>query len=455
MQRFIVVLFVLLCAGCAGGGGGAMPTNAPAQTAPSGFKIPAKISAAVPPAPPAMTPPKPSSLTRRTSSGSAHPAFFAGETALANGVYYLTLPNGNVFGYYSYLSDPNYIYHFDMGFEYMTDANDGQGGIYFYDSPSGHWWYTSRSYEFPYLYDFTLNAILYYYPDTQNAGHYTTNPRYFYNFATSKVITLPGTVVWQTGGSGNLGQYTLVDSSNGQCAGVGPVINGSNASFTVTRNTSSTTYSGGSTCYRNQMSPMDPNNTSSNFLLTMGAHYTYYFQTVVTLNGNYLYQGAADGGIAADIPAIVWQTHSYGGSGQPCDLLVIQNTYKAYTAGSTQYGNPVAQGGLPTWNFHTCDESDFTGNAYNSADTLHDGEVDNWQIDTIAQIQGQSGGTVTVRRNGTVVYNAASHVCDSSTTECWWNFGPYMFYWQTTEEPPGWNSAGVTIQVNKMTLVQQ
>jgi hypothetical protein len=32
--------------------------------------------------------------------------------------------------------------------------------------------------------------VLYYYPDPNNPGHYTTNPRYFYNFATGQIITL-------------------------------------------------------------------------------------------------------------------------------------------------------------------------------------------------------------------------------------------------------------------------
>src|ERR1022692_4921911 len=118
-----------------------------------------------------------------------HPAFFTGEVALSNGVYYLQLPNGNLFGYYSYLSDQDYIYHFDMGYEYLFDANDGQSGIFFYDFASSTYFYTSPSYPFPYLYDFSLHAVLYYYPDTNNPGRYTSNPRYFYNFATGKIIT--------------------------------------------------------------------------------------------------------------------------------------------------------------------------------------------------------------------------------------------------------------------------
>ena len=129
---------------------------------------------------------------RSGSTVVVHPAFFNGEVALSNGVYYLQLPNGNVVGYYSYIpQDTRYIYHFDLGYEYTIDANDGSGGIYLYDFASGHWWYTSPSYPFPYLYDFTLNAVVYYFPDTHNAGHYTTNPRYFYNYGTNKIITIP------------------------------------------------------------------------------------------------------------------------------------------------------------------------------------------------------------------------------------------------------------------------
>ena len=88
------------------------------------------------------------------------------------------------------MTDPRWIYHFDMGYEYWFDANDGQSGIYFYDNTSTHFFYTSPSFPFPYLYDFTLNTVLYYYPDTNNPGHYTTNPRYFYNFATGQIITM-------------------------------------------------------------------------------------------------------------------------------------------------------------------------------------------------------------------------------------------------------------------------
>ena len=115
-------------------------------------------------------------------------SFFTGETALSNGVLYLSFPNGNYFGYYSYLSNPSYIYHFDLGYEYVFEgANEG---VYFYDFKSKDFFYTSPTFAFPYLYDFGLETVLYYYPDPKNAGHYNTGGiRYFYNFATGKIIS--------------------------------------------------------------------------------------------------------------------------------------------------------------------------------------------------------------------------------------------------------------------------
>ena len=124
------------------------------------------------------------------SGTTTHLAFFTGETALANGVYYLAFPGGNYFGYYSFLANPAYLYHFDLGFEYVFDAADGKSGVYFYDFASNDFFYTSPSFPFPYLYDFNMNTVLYYYPDPNNAGHYNTNGvRYFYDFATGQIIT--------------------------------------------------------------------------------------------------------------------------------------------------------------------------------------------------------------------------------------------------------------------------
>ena len=116
--------------------------------------------------------------------------FFTGASALSNGVYYLAFPNGNSFGYYSYLSEPSYLYHFDLGYEYVIDAADGNSGVYFYDFASQDFFYTSPTFPFPYLYDFDLNTVLYYYPDPNNPGHYNTDgTRYFYDFNTGTIIS--------------------------------------------------------------------------------------------------------------------------------------------------------------------------------------------------------------------------------------------------------------------------
>ncbi len=116
-----------------------------------------------------------------------HPAFFAGQAPLPNNVEYLAFANGNLFGYYAFLSDPHYLYHLDLGYEYLFDAQDGSNGLYLYDFASSDFFYTNTA-TFPYLYDFGLQATLYYYPSNV-AGHYSANPRYFYNFATGQFIT--------------------------------------------------------------------------------------------------------------------------------------------------------------------------------------------------------------------------------------------------------------------------
>jgi hypothetical protein len=112
--------------------------------------------------------------------------FFTGQVALSNGVYYLSFPNGGLFGYFSYISS-GLIYHFDMGYEAVQNANDGSNGVYMYDFKSGHWWYSNPA-SFPYIYDFTLHSWIYYFPST--AGHYTTNPRSFANLTTGLVFTM-------------------------------------------------------------------------------------------------------------------------------------------------------------------------------------------------------------------------------------------------------------------------
>jgi hypothetical protein len=104
----------------------------------------------------------------------------------SGGVYYLQFPDENVFGYYNYPSS-SILFHYDMGFEAFIPGSAAD--IYLYDFTSVHWWYTSSTL-FPYLYGFTLNSWIYYFPNTTSPGHYTTNPRYFSNLTTGKIFTM-------------------------------------------------------------------------------------------------------------------------------------------------------------------------------------------------------------------------------------------------------------------------
>jgi hypothetical protein len=119
--------------------------------------------------------------------------FFTGQQSLSGTVDFLQFQDGTPFGYYGFLqgsasSADAWLYHFDLGYEYVTTGGTS-GSIYLYDLATGHWWYSSSSL-FPYLYDFTLNAWLYYFPNTQSPGHYTTNPRSFSNLTTGKIFTM-------------------------------------------------------------------------------------------------------------------------------------------------------------------------------------------------------------------------------------------------------------------------
>ncbi len=128
-------------------------------------------------------------LAQKLLTNPKYPAFFTGQELLSDNIYYLTLPNGNSFSYYTFIGDGHYLYHFDLGYEYVFDANDDNNGIYLYDFASQTFWYTSPEFSFPYLYDFSLNTVLYYYPDPVNPGRYDTNGvRYFYRFDTGQII---------------------------------------------------------------------------------------------------------------------------------------------------------------------------------------------------------------------------------------------------------------------------
>jgi hypothetical protein len=193
MRRVFVALsfLVLVSAGCAGGGLERSALPVPAASTSPALAVPPPAPASVPRLPAFAVPARPAPDARRGAPGplASHAAFFTGEVPLSNGVYFLKFPNGTPFGLYSYLSDPHYVYHFDMGYEYVFDSADANA-VYFYDFGSGHYWYTGAT-TFPYVYDFGLKTWLYYYPDTQRANHYTTNPRFFYNFSTGQIIKLP------------------------------------------------------------------------------------------------------------------------------------------------------------------------------------------------------------------------------------------------------------------------
>jgi len=70
----------------------------------------------------------------------------------------------------------------------LTSVN-ATTSVYLYDLSSGHWWYTSSSL-FPYLYDFAMNAWIFYFLNPNSPGHYTTNPRYFANLTTGAIFTM-------------------------------------------------------------------------------------------------------------------------------------------------------------------------------------------------------------------------------------------------------------------------
>jgi hypothetical protein len=112
--------------------------------------------------------------------------FFAGSVNGGGGTLYLQFPNGNIFGYYAFLSSA-WMFHVDLGYESVVSGNGPE--VYLWDLSSGEWWYTNTS-SFPYLYDFSRNAWIYYFPDTNKAGHYTTNPRWFVNMTTGVIFTM-------------------------------------------------------------------------------------------------------------------------------------------------------------------------------------------------------------------------------------------------------------------------
>ncbi len=175
--------FTVTCvdsSGMAAGGGAGFTLNGVAPAAAGGRTISSSTT---------LTFGGQSSATQGVSTtvGSGQvPAFFSSEVYVGSSAYYLLFGDGNPFGYYNFASS-SILYHYDMGFEAFIPGSASD--IYLYDFSTGHWWYTSSTL-FPYLYDFTLKTWIYYFPNTSSSGHYTTNPRYFSNLTTGKIITM-------------------------------------------------------------------------------------------------------------------------------------------------------------------------------------------------------------------------------------------------------------------------
>ena len=117
------------------------------------------------------------------------PTFFTGEAAAGQGWYYLAFPDGNPFGYYDYNSWP-WLYHADMGFEYVVESGNAAHGVDLYDELLAQWFYTDPA-SFPLLYNFSADAWYWYEPAQDKPGHYTSNPRWFFNMTTKEWIHSP------------------------------------------------------------------------------------------------------------------------------------------------------------------------------------------------------------------------------------------------------------------------
>ena len=112
-----------------------------------------------------------------TSAG--HPLFFAGEIPLP-GQFFLNFADQKLFGYYDYTYWPGYLNHHDLGMEWYVDANDPSYGAWLNDSKLG-WLYTNPA-DFPILWSQSEGDWWAYKPDPNNSGHYTTNPRWFWDY---------------------------------------------------------------------------------------------------------------------------------------------------------------------------------------------------------------------------------------------------------------------------------
>lgn len=112
--------------------------------------------------------------------------FFTDEVDLGGDWYWLSEGPDHVFGY-AYMGYFPYVFHADMGFEYFMDAGYATHGAYLYDFSDGAWLYTEPG-MFPYMYDYTLGHWVWYEPKPKTTDHYTSNPRWFYDFTAKQWI---------------------------------------------------------------------------------------------------------------------------------------------------------------------------------------------------------------------------------------------------------------------------
>ncbi|MGO9347798.1 MAG: hypothetical protein ACLPZJ_15600, partial [Terriglobales bacterium] len=162
----------------------ATPTARPTATATaSASSTPTLTATATPTGSPTPTPTS-TAIPTATPTTTAIATFFNGEISDGNGISQLTFPDHTFFGYYSLTYYP-FLYHYGLGWEYVYDANDGVGGVYFYDFGLKAFLYTNPS-SFPFLYDYSSKSFLYYYSGTS---------RYFYDFGSRGLFfSAPGEI---------------------------------------------------------------------------------------------------------------------------------------------------------------------------------------------------------------------------------------------------------------------
>jgi hypothetical protein len=111
--------------------------------------------------------------------GIFHAPFFNGEVYDGDDIYHLQLADGNSFGSYSDQLYP-WLYHFGLGFEYVSDAKDTARGVNFYDPGLGAFLYTNPS-DFPWLWDFATNSWLWYAAGTSRWFYDTGGRGWFFS----------------------------------------------------------------------------------------------------------------------------------------------------------------------------------------------------------------------------------------------------------------------------------